>query len=198
MHKSISGLQELIDQTMPDAFKEKYGSTRVIIDCTEIRCDMPSSLLLNSQLFSSYKNHVTFKALVGIAPSGAITFISQLYTGSISDREIVRRSGFLDQQFIDGDSVMADKGFTIQDLLPLNVSLNLPPFLGSDAQMSEEDIIKTQQIASVRIHIERAINRIKNYKIWNGVVPLSLIGVVNQMWSICAFLCNAQDPLISA
>lgn len=74
---------------------------------------MPSSLLLNSELFSSYKNHVTFKALVGIAPSGAVTFISQLYTGSISDREIVTRSGFLDQQFIEGDSVMADKGFTI-------------------------------------------------------------------------------------
>ena len=158
---------------------------------------MPSSLLLNSELFSSYKNHVTFKALVGIAPSGAVTFISQLYTGSISDREIVTRSGFLDQQFIEGDSVMADKGFTIQYLLPLGVSLNIPPFLGADVQMSE-DIIKTQQIASVRIHIERAINRIKNYKVWNGVVPLSLIGVVNQKWAVCAFLCNAQDPLISA
>ena len=190
--------REIVEQTMPAAFKEKYPSTRIIIDCTEIRCEMPRSLLLNSELFSSYKNHVTFKALVGIAPSGAVTFISQLYAGSISDREIVTRSGFLDQQFNEGDSVMADKGFTIQDLLPLGVSLNIPPFLGTDVQMSQEDIIKTQQIASVRIHIERAINRIKNYQIWNGVVPLSLIGVVNQMWSVCAFLCNAQDPLISA
>ena len=44
-----------------------------------------------------------------------ITFISRLYTGSISDREIVLRSGLLSQQFDDGDSVMADKGFQIQD-----------------------------------------------------------------------------------
>lgn len=58
-----------------------------------------------------------------------MTFISQLYTGSISDREIIRRSGFLNLPFDDKDSIMADKGFTIQDLLPLGVSLNLPPFL---------------------------------------------------------------------
>ena len=61
---------------MPADFKEKFPTTRVIIDCTEVRCEMPSSLLLNSELFSSYKNHVTLKGLVGIAPSGAIPFIT--------------------------------------------------------------------------------------------------------------------------
>lgn len=92
---------------------------------------------------------------------------------------------------------MADKGFTIQDLLPLGTSLNIPPFLGQFEQMSPENVIRTQQIASVRIHVERAINRIKNYNIWNGVIPLSLFGLVNQMWSICSLLSNLQDPLIS-
>lgn len=123
--------------------------------------------------------------------------LSQLYTGSISDREIVLRSGILFQEFEDGDSVMADKGFQIQDILPLVVNLNIPPFLGGNSQMSAEDVVRTQQIASVRIHVERAINKMKNFRIWEGVVPLSLFGVVNQMWSVCAFLCNAQDPLIS-
>lgn len=189
--------QEVVRETMPEAFKEKFPSTRVIIDCTEIKCEMPSSLLLNSELFSSYKNHTTLKALIGIAPCGAVTFISQLYTGSISDREIVIRSGFLSQKFDDGDSVMADKGFTIQDLLPLGTSLNIPPFLGQEGQMDPHDVIKTQQIASLRIHVERAINRIKNYKIWDGIVPLSQFGLINQMWTVCSFLSNIQDPLIS-
>jgi len=189
--------KEVIQKTMPADFKEKFPSTRIVIDCTEVFCEMPSSLLLNSELFSSYKNHVTLKGLVGISPSGAITFMSQLYTGSISDREIVLRSGLLSQAFDDGDSVMADKGFQIQDILPLAVSLNIPPFLGGNSQMSAEDVVRTQQIASVRIHVERAINKIKNVWIWEGVVPLSLFGVVNQMWTVCAFLCNTQDPLIS-
>ena len=187
-----------IDKTMlEDNFKKKNSSTRVIIDCTEVRCQMPSSLQLNGELFSNYKHHVTLKGLIGISPGGAITFISQLYTGSISDREIVARSGFLDLPFKDNDSVMADKGFTIQDLLPLGVSLNIPPFLGSSSQMPAEDVVKTQEIASLRIHVERAINKIKNFHIWDGVIPLHQLGLVNQMWSVCAILCNAQPNIIS-
>ena len=146
---------------MPEDFKSKYPKTRVILDCTEIKCQMPSSLLLNSRLFSSYKNHTTLKGLIGIAPSGAITFISELYAGSISDREIVEISGILDLPFNEGDDEMADKGFTIEDLLPLGLSLNIPPFLGQSQQMSVEDVDKTQVIASLRIHEERAISRIK-------------------------------------
>lgn len=101
--------REAVNITMPEDFRKAYPSTRVIIDCTEVKCAMPSSLLLNSELFSAYKNHTTLKGLVGISPSGAITFISQLYTGSISDREIVERSGILDLPFNEGDSVMTDK-----------------------------------------------------------------------------------------
>ncbi len=125
---------------MPDVFKEKYPSTRVIIDCTELRCEMPGSLLLNGELCSSYKNHTTLKGLIVIAPRGAITFISQLYTGSISDREIVIRSGFLGQAFVDSDIIMTDKGFTIQDILPVGTTLNIPPFLSQNAQMSAKMI----------------------------------------------------------
>lgn len=189
--------RKVVNDNMPQDFKGKYPNTRAIIDCTEIKCQMPSSLLLNSELFSSYKNHTTLKGLIAISPAGHISFISQLYTGSISDREITERSGFLDLSFEANDSVMADKGFTIQDLLPVGVSLNIPPFLGSSAQMPAEDVVKTQQIASLRIHIERAINKIKNFHIWDGVVPLSLFGIVNQMWTVCAHLCNVQDPIIS-
>ena len=64
--------KSVVQETMPADFKEKFSSTRVIIDCIEVFCEMPSSLLLNSELFSSYKNHVTLKGLVGIAPSGEI------------------------------------------------------------------------------------------------------------------------------
>ncbi|XP_068743411.1 uncharacterized protein [Montipora capricornis] len=190
--------REAINTTMPEDFRKAYPSTRVIIDCTEVKCAMPSSLLLNSELFSTYKNHTTLKGLVGISPSGAITFISQLYTGSMSDREIVERSGILDLPFTEGDSVMADKGFTISDILPLGVSLNIPPFLGTSTQMPPEDVVRTQEIARLRIHVERAINKIKNFHIWDSVIPLNLFGVANQMWSVCAFLCNIQDHILTS
>ena len=118
--------------------------------------------------------------------------------GTFSDQEIVMRSGFLDQQFNNGDSVMADKGFTIDDLLPPGVGLNIPPFVGMQDQMSAEDVVKTQSIASLRVHVEQAINKIRNFRIWDGIVPLNLFGIVNQMWTVCAMLCNLQKPIISS
>ena len=56
---------------------------------------------------------------------------------------------------------MADKVFTVEDRLPLGVSLNMPPFLGNKGQMSPEEVVEAQSIASLRIHVERGINKIK-------------------------------------
>ena len=64
--------------------------------------------------------------------------------------------------------------------------------------MPSDDVVKTQEIARLRIHVERAINKIKNFRIWDSVIPLNPFGVANQMWSVCAFLCNIQDPIISS
>ena len=107
----------------------------------------------------------------------------------------VARSVLLDLPFKDNASVMVDKVFTFQDLLPLVVSLNIPPLIGSSRQMPTEDVVKTQEIASVGIHLERGINKIKIFQIWDGVIPLHQPGLVNQMWSLCAILCNAQPRL---
>ena len=188
--------KDLIEETMPIAFKERYPATRCILDCTEIKICKPSSLRAQSQCFSSYKNTTTAKGLLGIAPSGAPVFISDLYTGSISDKDITKQSGIL-ELLKKGDDCMADKGFNIKDLLePIGVTLNIPPFLSDKAQFNEEEVENTQSVASVRIHVERAISRIKMYKIITNVVPLSLAGVLNQIWTVCCMLLLFQSPII--
>ena len=80
--------REQVNGTMPDSFKSTYPTTRCVIHCTELFCQVPSSLITQSALYSHYKHHVTY--LVGISPSGAVAFVSQLYDGSTSDKEIVR------------------------------------------------------------------------------------------------------------
>ena len=101
---------------MPEIFKRTYyPSTRSILDCTELYCQRPSSLSTQSSLCSHYESHVTYKGLIGVSPSGSITFVSQLYDGSISDKEIVRKSGILEKElWSPRDIVMADRGFTIE------------------------------------------------------------------------------------
>ncbi|XP_068731182.1 uncharacterized protein [Montipora capricornis] len=86
--------RNLIIANIPASFKEKYPNTIIIIDATELRIQTPSSLLRQSQSYSSYKSTNTFKSLIGVDAKGGIIFVSQLYTGSISDKEIVIRSGF--------------------------------------------------------------------------------------------------------
>jgi len=51
---------------------------------------------------------------LGIAPSGSVKFVSQLYTGGISDKEIIKQYGIL-ILLERGDNVMADSGFVIND-----------------------------------------------------------------------------------
>ena len=54
-----------------------------------------------------------------------MTFISDLYGGHASDRQVVVSSGILDL-LEPGDSIIADRGFEIQDLLVLKkASLNI-------------------------------------------------------------------------
>ena len=146
---------------MPALFKEKYPTTRVIIDATEVFIQQPSLPELQQRTFSSYKNHNTFKALIGISPSGAVTFVSKLYPGNISDKELTRQSGLLDL-LEHGDSIMADRGFNIMDdLAPRGVKLNIPPFLRGKSQLDQRELIETRRIASLRIHVKRCMERIK-------------------------------------
>ena len=109
---------------------------------------------------------------------------------------LLARSGFLNLPFDTGDSVMADKGFTVEDLLPLGVSLNIPPFLEVRSKSALRKWLR-QSIAFLCIHVERGINKIKNFHISDSIVPFTMFGVVNQMWSVCAMLCNFQNSIIS-
>ena len=137
-----------INKLMPECFKKHYPSTRVIIDCTEFFIDTQSSLSRQSATWSSYKSHNTVKCLIGIAPHGHTTFVSPVYEGFVSDRSLTEESGLL-ELLEKGDSVMADKGFDIQDLLaPLGVKLNIPPMRQGNRQMAPHDIVKTKKNSS--------------------------------------------------
>ena len=119
--------KEEIKTHLPNSFS-KYPGTRVIIDCTEFFIEKPSSPSAQKATWSDYKHHNTVKLLVGITPSGAFSFISKLWSGSTSDRRVTQESGLIDL-LEEGDQVMADRGFTIRDLLTKKgVKLNMPPF----------------------------------------------------------------------
>ena len=78
--------------------------------------EKPTSPYAQRATWSQYKEHNTIKALVGITPSGYFSFLSKFWTGSTSDRKITQESHLVDL-LEEGESVMADIGFNIRDML---------------------------------------------------------------------------------
>ena len=131
-------------------------------------------------MYSSYKS-ATAKVLIGVAPCGACMFVSEVFEGAISDKKIVQESGIID--FIEnGDQIVVDRGFTIEEMVAQKGgSLVIPPFLGKKTTFTKEETIQTKIIARARIHIERFNERIKNFRIICGIVPLSLASLLSQI-----------------
>ena len=63
-------------------------------------------------------------------------------------------------------------------------------------QLPPEEIQSGRRIASLRIHVERAIGRIKVYSILKGTIPLSMARLTNQIIFVYTFLINFQPALI--
>ena len=180
---------------MPITFRMLYPKTRCIIDATEIFIQMPSNPTAQQLTFSNYKNHNTLKALVAITPSGAVCFVSDLFSGNISDKRLVAESGFLKLLEV-GNSVVADRGFLIEDILPPGITMNVPPLLNETGQLTDNEWTRTRRIASVCIHVERAIERIKNYQVLHNVSN-NMHNSINQIFFVCAMLTNFLPPLVS-
>lgn len=203
---SIWPHRDKIIQNMPQKYREEFPTTLAIIDCTELPIQRPSSLHLQSQSYSDYKSCNTVKGLLAIDPRGSVIFISKLFSGSISDKEITEQSGFLSlmEQLMSvgklqpGDAIMADKGFdTNKELESIGLNMNIPPKARSGFQMSQGNVELTKTIAAHRVHVERAIARIKSFKLVGRKIPASIFHNLNQIWFVCAFLTNFQDWLIA-
>ena len=176
----------------PSSFNQ-FGSCRVVIDCTDIEIATPGLMSQQNATYSSYRGMHSFKVIVGVAPNGVITYVSKLYPGSISDKAIVQQSGLLNH-LTAGDLVLADKGFLIQDLVPNDVSVNIPPFL-NNGTFTESEAQATKAIAKCRIHVERANARLKDFKILS-FIPSYLRCHADIIFQLCASLVNLQFPLI--
>ncbi len=92
---------------------------------------------------------------------------------------------------------MVDKGFLIEkEVENIGLKLNIPPFAESNCQMPHHDVEITKKIAKHRVHVERAIAKIKKFKIVSGRIPNTRLGNKNQMWYVVSMLSNFQPHII--
>ena len=185
--------REIVQKNLPESFS-LFPRTRCVIDCTEYFIEKPFRPQAQRQTWSMYKHANTVKQLVGVSPNGAFIFLSDVFSGSISDLQIIQKSNFRNQ-VEEGDDIMADRGFNIRHLLlQKKATLNIPAF-SNGKNLSNKATKRSRKIAKVRIHVERAIRRLKTFKILSGIISIKLRHQLKELITIAAVISNLQEPL---
>ena len=202
--------REDLNRTIPQCFIDSFGfTTTVIIDCFEIFIDKPINLMARAQTYSNYKHHNTMKVLIGIAPQGTISFVSEAWGGRTSDKLLTGNCDIL-KNLLPGDSVLADRGFTThEEVWYYGAKLHIPAFTKGKSQLEPAEIEETRKIAHVRIHVERVIGLLRQkYTILQSILLTDFfmcnsnkdggqnIPLIDGILRVCSALVNLCPPVI--
>lgn len=168
--------KETIDENV--MYQRQTNTCTVIIDCTETKIEKPQNPVSQQATYSTYKSANTLKVLLGISGCGCVTFVSDAYGGSISDRELFEKCGIINL-LQKSDIILGDRGYNIQHLVShMDVTVNMPHFLNKGSnQFEAHQLRKSKKVSSERIYVERVIGlgktfKILSYKLSSNLVPL--------------------------
>ncbi|XP_040356410.1 uncharacterized protein LOC8026554 [Ixodes scapularis] len=155
---------------MPVHFRP-FQNVRLVLDCTEMAIAQPKCLRCALLTYSFYKKGFTCKYMISVTPSGVISHISKGYGGRASDKAIFEQSGVLDSLLPGVDAIMIDRGFLIDSFCEDQLITVIRPPFRQQVQLSKQQALQTQKIASARVYVERAIQWMKIFKILASRIP---------------------------
>ncbi|KAH9642671.1 hypothetical protein HF086_011028 [Spodoptera exigua] len=188
-----------IIKNLPIAFRHNHYNVSCIIDCLEIDIQKPSKALYQALTWSDYKKGNTVKYLISCTPNGLVNYVSQGFGGRTSDVTIVENCSFLNG-LQPGTIILADRGFKhLEPLLQAKgMKLLRPPSVRAGAKLTKSEVKQTKIIASLRIHIERVIRRLREFHMLkqHSVINTNICRVLDHIIIIACALINLQDSLI--
>lgn len=117
-----------------------------------------------------------------------------MFEGDINDVQIFKECGNL-RHLNPGDVVMADGGLTARGLLnPRQVTLAIPSLKGRTSLTAAEEL-ETWCIDKARTHVERFNEHLKQFRLVESKLPLSLSPFSTQLVVVAACLVNFQETL---
>ncbi len=188
-----------IREHLPVPFRFRYSDVVSIIDAFEIEIQKPTNAMLQSLTWSAYKHCNTIKYLISILPDGCVSYISKGVGGRTSDLLLTTISGYL-SKLPPNKSVMADRGFKnlARVFADHKCKLVRPPSVETGKALPKSEVKQAKRIASLRIHVERAISRIREFQFLapHSRVPHTLVPLLDNCVTIASSLVNLQGPLI--
>ncbi len=186
---------------MPIAFRKYgYANVRTIIDCSEVKIQAMKCTNCRISTYSSYKKDYTMKFMINITPGGLISHISEVFSGKASDKFIFNAENLIEKFDCPNDAIMVDKGVMIEDeVVEHELTLVRPSFFRSDMdQFEEEEQVKNTRIAALRVHVERAIQRVKIFAVMTDKMEYCLHPYVNEILIVVSAIANLTKPILAA
>lgn len=154
------------------------------LSCCRVRCFPHTNLMLHSRPWSACHP-------MGPLPHG-VWPVCRIHEW----REIFRLSGIANLLTPDM-AIMVDKGFLVDNLVECKVYQLACPSINT--HMSREDVRQTQSIARLRVHLVRGIRRVKENKLFDKHIPLSVCGSIEELFNVACYLVKYQNgPLVKA
>lgn len=114
--------------------------------------------------------------------------------GAASDRFITEDCGVV-SKFNRNMVALVDRGFNVQDLfLAYHVTVAIPPFTKRKTHFTKVQVEQAKTISRARIHVERAIGRLKEFKLLSHELPLNMLDLADYIWIIAGAITNLQPP----
>lgn len=189
-------------KNLPEAVKCTHPDCAVIIDCFKVSLEKAVSLDAHRQGARATREVTTLSAhsaliselkyVIGVAPQGAVMFVSRGAPGNISDKTLVESCGLL-CKLLPGDVVLAERDFDIKDLVGAHraeLTVTSSEFQGIDQSQQDtrdEVLLAATERMNVYRHVERVIQMVKKrYSMLTGPVE-SAFTVIDRSTNVTTF-----------
>ena len=197
--------RENTKKSMHQSFKNDFRQKVVVVmDCFELFTERLSSTVKKEYTYySNYRHIQSIKYLIGIAPPGVVTFISEgSMGGKTSDQQLIGKSGVM-KNLLPGDIVMVDRGFNSEESDRFNQSEQARnSFTCWKSELHPVDIEKTQP---EEVPEERVIGLIlRKFRIFEGVIPLEFVKLksgdsiptIEKIVTVCCSFANLYPSIL--
>lgn len=187
--------EQVRESMLPSIFQDsKYADIRVVFECAELRNKDSSTMLLKSQSYQDYKSSYAYKGLIGLAPNGTVTVASRLLTHSLSDAELLSKSGIL-QLCEKGDAVLINEDFAIGDVCSeRGITMYHSPYKNGEPYTQASEVVSVEEVAWLRTYVDPVVRRIHENVLFHQI-PNSMKDTISQMWVVACLICNFQNPI---
>ncbi|CAG2200869.1 unnamed protein product [Mytilus edulis] len=197
--------RETLKAQVPRHFHQNFPSTFVLLKRIKSKFSRKRTglILAACQEMWLLRNQKTRHGILAVDPRGSVIGCSDWFEGNLSDSDLFENCG-LKRQLVtlmnngkldNGDGILCEGLDIEKDINEIGLKLNNVAFMKCDISDQLKTMLQTQHVQNHKILVDKAVNRLKKFRIISQTVPTSLSASCDKIFQVTAFLTNFQPPL---